>query len=127
MPISVSLDRGDPPIAVVALSSEQDAYSAPRLEAELDELLNEAIAVAVDLTGTTFLDSQSLSSLLGARLRAERSALGFTLVLPPEPYTQVHRILGITGLIRTFAVYPDSAAALAAARAGHNTGRVRAA
>ena len=127
MPITVSMDSAGPAPGVVALSGEQDAYSAPRLGSELDALLDEGMAVVVDLTDATFLDSQSLSILLGSRHHAERSSLGFTVVLPREPYTPVHRILEITGLIRTFAVYPDSAAALAAARAGHNGRRARAA
>lgn len=127
MPIAVSLDPADPPTGVVALSGEQDAFSAPRLENELDVLLDEALTVVIDLTYATFLDSQSLSILLRARHRAEQSSLGFTVVLPREPYTQVDRILEITGLIRTFAVYPDSAVAIAAARTGHNSGRARAA
>src|SRR6266487_133820 len=124
-PISVSFARTDPPIGVVALSGEQDAYSAPRLENELWALLDEGVGVVVDLAGTTFLDSQSLSILLSARHRAQRDSLGFTLVLPREPYTQVHRILDVTGLIRTFAVHPARAPALAAARAGDNGGRAR--
>ncbi len=127
MPIAVSMSPADPATCVVALSGEQDAYSAPRLETELYALLDEAIGVVVDLTRATFLDSQSLSILLRARHRAERGLLGFTVVLPREPYTQAHRILEITGLIRAFSVYPHSAAALTAARAGHNGGHARAA
>src|SRR5262245_16235424 len=109
IPIAVIMDPADPATCVVALSGEQDAYSAPRLENVLSALLDEAKVVVVDLTGAAFLDSQSLSALLRARHRAERSALGFTVVLPRDPYTQVHRILDLTGLIRMFAVYPDSA------------------
>ena len=127
MPISVSLDRADPPTGVVALSGEQDAYSAPRLENELSALLDEGMGLVVDLTGAAFLDSQSLSLLLAACRRAERSSLGFTVVLPREPYTQVHRILDITGLVRTFALYPELVPALAAARTGRNGGHARAA
>jgi anti-anti-sigma factor len=127
VPISVSVDRANPPTAVVALSGEHDAYSASRLENELRALLDEGMAVVVDLTLATFLDSQSLSILLATRHRAEHSSLGFTLVLSREPYTLVHRILDITGLIRTFSVYPELGPALAAARAGHNVGHARAA
>jgi anti-anti-sigma factor len=127
VPISVRLDHADPPTGVVALSGEQDAYSAPRLENELCALLDEGIGVVVDLTETSFLDSQSLSTLLTARHRAERDSLGFTVVLPHEPHTQVHRMLDITGLTRAFAVYPAMAPALAAARAGHSGGHARAA
>ena len=39
-PISVTLARRDPPAAVVALVGEHDAYSAQRLENELNVLLN---------------------------------------------------------------------------------------
>jgi anti-anti-sigma factor len=125
LPIAVCINPVDPATCVVTLSGEQDAYSAPRLENELYALLDEAMAVVVGLTEATFLDSQSLSLLLSARHRAERGTLGFGVVLPRKPYTQVHRILEITGLIRTFAVYPNSAAALAATRAGENAGHAR--
>jgi anti-sigma B factor antagonist len=121
-PISVTLERADPPTGVVTLIGEQDAYSAPRLENELALLLDESLTVVIDLTDTTFVDSQTLSILLGARHRAQRDRIGFTLVLPPAPYTQVHRILDITGLGTSFAVYPTLQAALAAARAGRNAG-----
>ena len=127
-PISVTLERADPPTGVVTLIGEQDAYSAPRLENELALLLDEGLAVVVDLTDATFVDSQTLSMLLAARHRSRRDRVGFALVLPTEPYTQVHRILDITGLGTSFAVYSTLRAALAAARAGRNAGeRARAA
>lgn len=127
MPISVRLDATDPPTGVVSLSGEQDAYSAPRLRNELYALLDEGIGVVVDLTEASFLDSQSLSILLTARHHAAASSLGYTVVLRPEPYTQVHRILDITRLIRSFAVYSELTPALGAARAGYNGGHARAA
>jgi anti-sigma B factor antagonist len=127
-PISVTLERANPPTGIVTLLGEQDAYSAPRLENELALLLDEELTVVVDLSDTTFVDSQTLSILLAARHRAQRSRIGFTVVLPSEPYTQVHRILDITGLGTSFAVYPTLRAALAGARAGRNAGeRARAA
>ena len=56
--------------------------------------------------------------LLGARHEAERASLGFALVLPQRDYTQVHRILDLTGLVSAFATYTRLDDALAAARAG---------
>ena len=127
-PISVTLERTDPPCGVLTLIGEQDAYSAPRLENELAVLLDEGLSVVIDLTDATFVDSQTLSIMLAARHRAQRDRVGFTLVLPYEPYTQVHRIFEITGLGTSFAVYPTLQGALAAARGGRNAGeRARAA
>jgi anti-sigma B factor antagonist len=117
-PISVTLARRDPPAAVVALVGEHDAYSAERLKSELTALLDEGQRIVVDLRDTTFIDSTTLSVLLGARLHAEQSSLGFALLLPDRHYTQVHRILELTGLGPTFAIFGKLDAALAAVRAG---------
>ena len=117
-PISVTLARRDPPAAVVTLIGEHDAYSAERLEIELTILLDEGRRIVVDLRDTAFIDSTTLSVLLGARLRAEKSSLGFALLLPHLEYTQVHQILDLTGLAPTFAIFEQLDAALAAVRAG---------
>jgi anti-anti-sigma factor len=117
-PISVTLARRAPPAAVVALLGEHDAYSAERLESELNALLDEGQRVVVDLRETAFIDSTTLSVLLGARRHAEQSSLGFALLLPDRHYTQVHQILELTRLGPTFAIFGKLDAALAAVRAG---------
>jgi anti-anti-sigma factor len=117
-PISVTLARRDPPAAVVALVGEHDAYSAERLESELNSLMDECQRIVVDLRDTAFIDSTTLSVLLGARLRAEQSSLGFALLLSDRHYTQVHQILELTGLGSTFAIFGKLDAALTAVRAG---------
>jgi anti-anti-sigma factor len=117
-PISVTLARRDPPAAVVALVGEHDAYSAERLERELSSLLDEGQRIVVDLRDTAFIDSTTLSVLLGARLDAEQSSLGFALLLSDRHYTQVHQILELTGLGPTFAIFGKLDAALTAVRAG---------
>jgi len=127
-PISVTLARRDPPAAVVALVGEHDAYSAERLENELAVLLGEGRRIVVDLRDTEFIDSTTLSVLLRARQRAEQSSLGFALVLPAGPYSQVNQILDLTGLGPTFAIFGKLDDALAAVRAGRVADRpVRAA
>jgi anti-sigma B factor antagonist len=126
-PISVTLARRDPPAAVVALVGEHDAYSSERLENEFAVLVDEGRRIVVDLRDTTFVDSTILSVLLGARHKAEQASLGFALVLPEREYTQVHRILDLTGLVTTFATYDRLDDALTAARAGVVGQRVRAA
>ncbi len=125
-PIAVTLARQNPPAAVVALVGEHDAYSAQRLDNELTALLDEGRRIVVDLRETTFIDSTTLSVLLGARRRAEQSSLGFALVLPDQKYTQVNQILDLTGLGSAFAIVGKLDEALAAVRAGR-VGDVRAA
>jgi anti-anti-sigma factor len=121
-PISVTLAPRDPPAAVVALVGEHDAYSAGRLEGELAVLLDEGRGIVVDLRDTEFVDSTTLAALLGARRDAERLGLGLTLVLPRREYTQVTRLLDLTGLASTFAIYDTLDDALNSARAGRTEG-----
>jgi anti-anti-sigma factor len=115
-PISVTLQ--DPEVAVVRLVGEHDSFSSTRVENELAQLLDEGRRVVVDLCDATFIDSQTLSVLLGARHHAEHASLGFALVLPRDRYTQVHRLLELTRLGRAFAVFPTIEDATAAARDG---------
>jgi anti-anti-sigma factor len=125
--ISVTLQQRDPPVAVVTLFGEHDAFSSTRLENELALLLDEAVGIAVDLREATFLDSQTLSVLLAARHQAEEGSVGFALVLANDDYTQVHRLLDLTGLKTAFAIFPMLDPATAAVRAGESgAGHVRA-
>jgi anti-anti-sigma factor len=121
-PISVTIDRRDPPVGVITLVGEHDAYSAGRIANEIDLLLESGMPVAVDLSDATFIDSQTLSALLSGRRHADVAQLGFTLVLPDTSYTQVHRILRMTGLGSWFATFPTPTKALAGARAGLTVG-----
>jgi anti-anti-sigma factor len=117
-PISVSLQERDPAVGVVTLTGEHDAFSAARLENELAVLLDEGLRTVVDLRDATFIDSQTLSVLLGARHQAQQAALGLALVLSEDRYTQIHRLLELTHLGRAFAIFPTIERATAAARAG---------
>src|SRR5437773_11491549 len=121
-PISVTIEREHPPVGIVMLAGEHDAYSAGRIANEIEVLLDSGMPVVIDLDEATFVDSQTLSVLLSARHRADVVQLGFTLVLPDGNYTQVHRILRMTGLGSWFATCPTHERAAAAARAGHSAG-----
>jgi len=121
-PISVTLERQDPPVGIVTLVGEHDTYSARRIENELGVLLDSGIGIVVDLSEATFIDSQTLSVLLGARHQAELAQLGFTFVLPERDFTQVHRILNMTGLGSWFVRYGTLQEAVAGTRAGRNAG-----
>jgi anti-anti-sigma factor len=117
--LAVTLQERDPPLGIVTLLGEHDAFSSTRLENELAVLVDGGLGTVVDLREATFIDSQTLSVLLAARHRAEEAALGYTVVLPEEGgNTQVHRLLDLTGLKGAFAVYPSVAAASSAARDG---------
>jgi anti-sigma B factor antagonist len=120
-PISVTLARQEPPTAVVALVGEHDAYSSQRLENELTVLLEEGQRIVIDLRDAEFIDSTTLSALLGARHQAERAGLGFALLLPEGDYAQVRQILRLTGLDSAFAIYNELEDALAAVRRGLTT------
>jgi anti-anti-sigma factor len=120
-PISVTLAPRDPPAAVVALVGEHDAYSAERLEGELGVLLEDQVRIVVDLCDAEFIDSMTLATLLAARRSAAGASLGFTVVLPQRDHTQVSRLLDLTGLRSSFAIYETVDEALVAARSG-NTG-----
>ncbi|MFY9579454.1 MAG: STAS domain-containing protein [Gaiellaceae bacterium] len=121
-PISVTIDRQDQPVGIVSLVGEHDAYSAGRIANELEVLLESGLPAVVDLSEATFVDSQTLSVLLSGRHQADTSRLGFTIVLSDGDFTQVHRILRMTGLGSWFATYPTLPKALAGARAGHTSG-----
>jgi anti-anti-sigma factor len=122
-PISVTLEQHrDPPVGVVSLIGEHDAFSSARLENELAVLLDGGMRVVVDLRDASFVDSQTLSVLLSARHHAEELDLGFTVALDDGRYTHVHRLLDLTGLRSAFAIFPDLEDATAAARAGQTGG-----
>jgi anti-sigma B factor antagonist len=104
---SVAIGRRDQRVGIISLPGEHDAGSASELETELAGLLEAGMGVVVDLTETTFADSRTLSVLLAARHQAENAGTGLVLVLPDHEYTQVHRLLDITGLRSIFTICPD--------------------
>lgn len=125
--LSITRQQHDPPLGVAALHGEHDADSSTRLENELALLLDGGFGVVVDLSDATFIDSQTLSVLLGTRHRAEQAELGFTVVLPDDGSAQVHRLLDVTGLRAAFAVFASPREASDAARSGATgAGRVHA-
>jgi anti-anti-sigma factor len=109
---SVAIGRRDQRVAIISLTGEHDASSASELETQLAGLVDSGLGVVVDLTETMFADSRTLSVLLTARHHAENAGTGLVLVLPDDNYTQVHRLLDITGLRSIFAICPTVACAL---------------
>ena len=88
--------RGDQ--VVVELKGEHEAYTAAKLERELDNLVDEGFGVVVDLRRTSFIDSQTAGALLGAHRRAEEKGTAFRTVLGEETGWAVRSLLEVTGL-----------------------------
>src|SRR6478736_6020634 len=88
--------------AVVTITGELDAYSAPALEDEVSGLLADDVAdLVLDLAATKFLDSSGLRAILTAQRRLADRDGRLALRAPSEP---VRRLLDITGLTDHFVV-----------------------
>jgi anti-anti-sigma factor len=88
--------RGDR--VVVELKGEHEAYTAHKLQQELDGLLDEGFGIVVDLQQASFIDSQTAGVLLAAHRRAEERGSAFRVVLGEDTGWAVRQLLDITGL-----------------------------
>jgi anti-anti-sigma factor len=88
--------RGD--WVVVELRGEHEAYTATKLERELDNLLDEGYGIVIDLSHASFIDSKTAGLLLAAHRRAEDKGSEFRVVLGDGTGWAVRRLLDVTGL-----------------------------
>ena len=88
--------RGDQ--VVVELKGEHEAYTAPKLERALDNLVDEGFGIVVDLRRTSFIDSETAGVLLNARRQAQEQGTTFRTVLGEDTGWAVHSLLDVTGL-----------------------------
>jgi anti-anti-sigma factor len=88
--------RGDR--VAVELKGEHEAYTAAKLERQLDNLLEEGFGIVVDLRQASFIDSETAGLLLAAHRRAESKGTEFRVVLGDETGWAVRSLLDITGL-----------------------------
>jgi anti-anti-sigma factor len=106
------------PIVVAVVDGEIDASNARELGERLRaSLMNDSLALVVDLGGTTYIDSAGINQLfeLGLELRQRRQ--GLRLVVPePSP---IARALAISGLDHSVATHSSRAAALERAAASN--------
>ena len=97
---------------IVRVADELDM----RTSAELRELLNAALDDAeddrllLDLTEVPFLDSTTLSVLVGVHKRLRHRGHALRIACPSE---SVLRVLTVTGLVRVFEVHDSRDTALA--------------
>ncbi len=113
---TITLDDSHGDVLFVAVSGEQDIYTAPALRERLEQGLAATTGLVVDLSGATFLDSSILGALLEARRQAQEKGLGYVVCLGEKPEPGVQRILEITGLVPVFPVVGSREEALEAAR-----------
>jgi anti-anti-sigma factor len=88
--------RGD--WVVVELKGEHEAYTAHKLERQLNGLLDEGFGIVVDLQQASFIDSQTAGLLLAAHRRAAEKGNDFRVVLGENTGWAVRQLLDVTGL-----------------------------
>jgi anti-sigma B factor antagonist len=115
-PIVLDDTAGD--VVVVVVAGEHDIYTAPTLRERLDEALERAGGVVIDLTGATFVDSSVLGAMLDARRRALDAGKGYVVCVGDAVEPGVQRILDITGLVPVLPVVNGREEAIQAARNG---------
>jgi anti-sigma B factor antagonist len=95
---------------VYRLRGSLDLETSPSLRAALLEAANEGKHdIIVDLSHLEFLDSTGLGAIIGAHRRALENGGRVRLIVNEGP---IQRLLTITGLMRTLAVYGSMDAAL---------------
>lgn len=95
---TIVLDTSEPGIAVVLLEGEHELYGAAKLQKQLETLIGEGLALVVDLTRATFLDSSIVSVLLRARAKAREARTSYSIVVDDSTGEPVRRMFEITGL-----------------------------
>lgn len=108
----IRVDTSEPDVAIVILEGEHELFNATKLQRRLESLIDEDIAVVIDLTSATFLDSSIVSVLLRARDRARRSGSRYAVVMDDSTGDSVRRMFEITGLSRFLPIVGSRAAAL---------------
>jgi anti-anti-sigma factor len=109
------MERAAPGVEVITVTGEHDLSSAAQLQSVLDEAFHSGDSVAVDLLGTTFIDSTVLRILICAGEEATRRGVGFRIALGQTTGHGVRRLLELTGMEHRLATAPTRAEAIAGA------------
>jgi anti-anti-sigma factor len=78
---------------------ELDIATAPELVELLTRLRRHGHAVTLDLAEVTFMDSTGLTTLMDARLQAERDGWRFTVRRPSAAVRRVFDLAGVGSLL----------------------------
>lgn len=96
---------------VLRLCGDHDASTIATLEQALDVPILDEVAVIVDLSECTFLDSATVAVLFRAR---QRSATGLVAVIDPESAMAASRLLDLVRFRSVVPVYDSREDALRA-------------
>jgi len=108
--MEIKVER-DSTVAVVAVSGDVDAATAPQLRQQFDELLgNGDQNFVIDLSGVAFMDSSGLATLVQLFKRV-RIGHGDVRLCGLQP--EVRRIFELTRLDRVFDIFPSRQEAVA--------------
>jgi anti-anti-sigma factor len=88
--------RGDG--VVVELRGEHEAYTAAKLEHQLENLVDEGFEILVDLRQASFIDSKTAGVLLMTHRRAKEKGMDFRVIMGEETGWAVRRLFDVTGL-----------------------------
>ncbi len=90
-------------VSVVTVTGESDVATAPELRERLAaQEADRVLAIVVDLTGVSFIDSTALGVLVGA-YRRQQDAGGYLRLVVTEP--RILKVLEITDLSNVFPVF----------------------
>jgi anti-sigma B factor antagonist len=86
--------------AVLQVTGEVDAYTAPMLREQIRELAAKgAVHLIADLGQVDFLDSTGLGALVGGLKRLRESGGSLTLVISASRILRIFQITGLTNVL----------------------------
>lgn len=88
-----AVDHGDWTVLVV--EGELDLFTCPVLRDRV-KAVPAARAVAIDLSGVSFMDSSGLGTVIGARRTVDRAGGRFATIAPTG--SSLHRLLSLAGI-----------------------------
>ena len=104
-----AIPRTSGAIAVLELSGQFDAYTAPAVSQWITASLPATAQAVVNLRGVTFVDSTALATLVQGMKHCRQRAGDLRLCALQAP---VRSVFELTRLDRAFVILPDEATAL---------------
>src|ERR671917_276666 len=111
MDFEVSIDERADAYSVVAVRSEVDLHTAPKVQYAIERGSEGVEAGVVGMGGVGVIGSAALSPLLRAKELLERDGTSLRLTTPSRA---VERIFAVTGFADYFEIYPSREAAIPA-------------
>lgn len=87
---------------VISVGGEVDLASVDKLQKSIDDVYEQGSSyLAVDLTGSTFMDSTGIKALVMADRRFKEDGRSFALVVSGGPVSRLIDLSGVNTTIRT--------------------------